>query len=83
MIIRQFYLKLIFMFMTIIRPIILPKLPTEGGAIVCREYRQGKGNVIRSMFRDIEAECYLMIDGDDTYPAEHAREMCQLVMQIW
>lgn len=50
------------------------------GAIVCREYRQGKGNVIRSMFRDIEAECYLMIDGDDTYPAEHAREMCQLVL---
>ena len=52
----------------------------RGGAIVCREYRQGKGNVIRSMFRDIEAECYLMIDGDDTYPAEHAREMCQLVL---
>ena len=50
------------------------------GAIVCYEYRQGKGNVIRSMFRDIEAECYLMIDGDDTYPAEHAEDMCQLVL---
>lgn len=50
------------------------------GAIVRREIRQGKGNVIRTMFRDIEAACYLMIDGDDTYPAEHAQEMCQLVM---
>lgn len=51
------------------------------GAIVRYEYRQGKGNVIRSMFRDIEADCYLMIDGDDTYPAENAREMCNLVLQ--
>ena len=49
--------------------------------IVRYEYRQGKGNVIRSMFRDINADCYLMIDGDDTYPAEHAREMCELVLQ--
>ena len=52
----------------------------HGGAIVRHEYRQGKGNVIRTMFRDIEADCYLMIDGDDTYPAENAREMCQLVL---
>ena len=51
------------------------------GAIVRYEYRQGKGNVIRSMFRDIEADCYLMIDGDDTYPAENAKEMCDLVLQ--
>lgn len=50
------------------------------GATVRYEYRQGKGNVIRSMFRDIEAECYLMVDGDDTYPAENARELCQLVL---
>ena len=50
------------------------------GAIVRHEYRQGKGNVIRSMFRDIDADCYLMIDGDDTYPAENAQEMCQLVL---
>jgi len=50
------------------------------GATVVYEYRQGKGNVIRSMFRDIEAQCYLMIDGDDTYPAEHAREMVDLVL---
>ena len=47
----------------------------EAGAIVRYEYRQGKGNVIRSMFREIDADCYLMIDGDDTYPAENAREM--------
>ena len=50
------------------------------GAIVKYEYRLGKGNVIRSMFRDIDADCYLMIDGDDTYPAENAKEMCGLVM---
>ena len=47
---------------------------------MCYEYRQGKGNVIRSMFKDINADCYLMIDGDDTYPAENAREMCDLVL---
>lgn len=45
------------------------------GAIVRHVKEQGKGNVIRAMFREIEAECYLMIDGDDTYPAEHAKEM--------
>lgn len=56
------------------------KIAQEAGAIVKYEYRQGKGNVIRSMFQDIEADCYLMIDGDDTYPAEHAREMCDLVL---
>ena len=56
------------------------KLALEAGAIVRYEYRQGKGNVIRSMFRDIDADCYLMIDGDDTYPAENAREMCDLVL---
>ena len=57
------------------------KLAENVGAIVRYEYRQGKGNVIRSMFRDIEADCYLMIDGDDTYPAESAKEMCDLVLQ--
>ena len=51
------------------------------GAEVRYEHRQGKGNVIRSMFRDIDADCYLMIDGDDTYPADHAREMCRLVLE--
>ena len=44
-------------------------------------YEQGKGNVIRSMFRDIDAECYIMTDGDDTYPAEYAREMCRAVLE--
>lgn len=52
----------------------------SNGAIVKHEYRQGKGNVIRTMFRDIDADCYRMIDGDDTYPAENAQEMCQLVL---
>lgn len=51
------------------------------GAIVRYEYRQGKGNVIRTMFREIDADCYLMIDGDDTYPAENAREMVDLVLK--
>lgn len=45
------------------------------GAVVRREPRQGKGNVVRQMFRDIEADCYLMVDGDDTYPAEAARDL--------
>ena len=57
------------------------KIASDAGAIVRYEYRQGKGNVIRSMFRDIEADCYIMIDGDDTYPAEHAQEMCNLVLK--
>lgn len=52
----------------------------DAGAIVRYEHRQGKGNVIRSMFRQIDAECYLMIDGDDTYPAENARQMCEMVL---
>lgn len=56
------------------------EIAKNAGAIVRYEYRQGKGNVIRSMFRDIEADCYLMIDGDDTYPAESAKEMCEMVL---
>lgn len=56
------------------------KIAREAGAIVRYEYQQGKGNVIRSMFRDIQAECYLMIDGDDTYPAKHAREMVEQIL---
>lgn len=56
------------------------KIAKKAGAIVKYEYRQGKGNVIRSMFKDIEADCYLMIDGDDTYPKENAKEMCDLVL---
>lgn len=57
------------------------EIAREAGAIVRYEYRQGKGNVIRSMFREIDADCYLMIDGDDTYPAENAREMVNLVLE--
>lgn len=51
------------------------------GAVVRHEYQQGKGNVIRRMFRDIDARCYIMTDGDDTYPAEFAREMCDKVLE--
>lgn len=57
------------------------QLAAEAGAVVRDEYMQGKGNVIRRMFREIDAECYLMADGDDTYPAEYAREMIDLVLQ--
>ena len=57
------------------------KIAKKAGAIVKYEYRQGKGNVIRTMFRDIDADCYLMIDGDDTYPKENAREMCELILK--
>ena len=56
------------------------EIAKKAGAIVKYEYKQGKGNVIRSMFKNIDADCYLMIDGDDTYPAEHAREMCDYVL---
>ncbi len=52
----------------------------KAGAIVRPEYRQGKGNVIRSMFRDIDADCYLMADGDDTYSPDNAKELCDLVL---
>lgn len=57
------------------------ELAKKAGAIVKYEYRQGKGNVIRSMFRDIDASCYLMVDGDDTYPAEDAKKMCDLILE--
>ena len=57
------------------------EIARKAGAIVKYEYRQGKGNVIRSMFRDIDADCYLMIDGDDTYPAEDAKAMVDLVLE--
>lgn len=57
------------------------EIARKAGAIVRYETKQGKGNVIRTMFREIEADCYLMIDGDDTYPAESAREMCKYVLE--
>ena len=56
------------------------ELARAAGAVVRYERRQGKGNVIRTMFRDIEAQCYLMIDGDATYPAEDARAMVDKVL---
>ena len=56
------------------------KIAREAGAVVRYEYQQGKGNVIRRMFREIDAECYIMADGDDTYPAEFAPEMAEKVL---
>ena len=56
------------------------KLAEGAGAVVRNEYMQGKGNVIRRMFREIQAECYVMVDGDDTYPMEYAAEMVDKVL---
>ncbi len=56
------------------------ELAAASGAVVRYEYRQGKGNVIRRMFREIDAECYLMIDGDDTYPLDCAGELVEKVL---
>lgn len=55
-------------------------LAERAGAVVRHEYQQGKRNVIRRMFREIDAKCYLMADGDDTYPAEYAAEMAEKVL---
>ncbi len=57
------------------------RIAREVGAVVRREPQQGKGNVIRRMFREIDAECYLMVDGDDTYPAEYAPKMIKKVLE--
>jgi glycosyltransferase involved in cell wall biosynthesis len=57
------------------------ELAERAGAVVRHEYLQGKGNVIRRMFREIDAEVYIMTDGDDTYPAEFAREMADRVLE--
>ena len=57
------------------------EIAEKAGAVVRREYQQGKGNVIRRMFREIEAECYIMTDGDDTYPLEYARRMAEKVLE--
>lgn len=56
-------------------------LAQKAGAVVRKEYKQGKGYVIRRMFREIDALCYIMVDGDDTYPMEYAREMAELVLE--
>jgi glycosyltransferase involved in cell wall biosynthesis len=55
------------------------ELAEKAGAIVRHEYKQGKGNVIRRMFREIDAQCYLLVDGDDTYPAESG---CEMVWEV-
>lgn len=57
------------------------EIARKAGAVVRYEHRQGKGNVIRRMFREIDAECYIMTDGDDTYPAESAPEMIKKVLE--
>ena len=56
------------------------ELAKAAGAVVRHEYMQGKGNVIRRMFREVDAECYIMSDGDDTYPAEASREMADIIL---
>ncbi len=56
------------------------ELARDAGAVIRYEHMQGKGNVIRRMFREIEAECYIMVDGDDTYPMEYAGKMAELVL---
>lgn len=56
------------------------ELAREAGAVIRHEYMQGKGNVIRRMFREVEARCYIMVDGDDTYPMEFASEMVDKVL---
>lgn len=57
------------------------EIAAKAGAVVRHEYYQRKGNVIRRMFQEVDAECYLMVDGDDTYPAESAREMADKVLE--
>lgn len=56
------------------------EIAREAGAIVRYEYKQGKGNVVRAMFREISADCYIMVDGDDTYPVDSAVEIEKLVL---
>lgn len=56
------------------------EMAKKAGAVIRHEYMQGKGNVIRRMFREIDAQCYIMVDGDDTYPMEYAAEMVDKVL---
>lgn len=57
------------------------KIALSAGAVVRYEHQQGKGNVVRRMFQEIDAECYIMVDGDDTYPAENGRNMTDAVLK--
>ena len=56
------------------------EIARAAGAIVRYEYQQGKGNVVRTMFREINADCYIMVDGDDTYPADAAVEFERIIL---
>ena len=56
------------------------ELAEQAGAIVRYEHKQGKGNVVRTMFREVDADCYVMVDGDDTYPADFGPRLEQLVL---
>lgn len=56
------------------------EIAKANGAVVIKEYRQGKGNVVRTMFRDIDADCYVMVDGDDTYPAEFVHQLIKPII---
>ena len=56
------------------------EIAKSAGAIVRYEYKQGKGNVVRAMFRELDADCYIMVDGDDTYPAVHAKELERIIL---
>ena len=56
-------------------------LAKEAGAIVRKEPHQGKGNVVRTMFREIEADAYVLVDGDDTYPAEEVHQLLKPVLE--
>lgn len=57
------------------------EIAKKAGAVVRYEYQQGKGNVVRRMFQEIDANCYILVDGDDTYPAESAPDMVRLVKE--
>lgn len=57
------------------------RIARDAGAVVRYEFRRGKGNVVRRMFAEVDAKCYIMVDGDDTYPAEAARQMVEEVRE--
>ena len=83
---KRRFRRLLFMYITTILPTALQSWQKKAGAVVRQEYKQGKGNVIRRMFQEVDALCYIMVDGDDTYPMENAREManwCWNATQTW
>lgn len=56
------------------------QIASDAGARVVNEPRQGKGNVLRSLFRNVDADCYIIIDGDDTYPVDPLPQMADMVL---